>query len=117
LKVILINIIVLFLIIHSVAGNNIDSLSSNTQYQIPSNILSTISLNVDYGGTPPPDLGIAKLEWVFNAGSTDKFTIYRSIESAVWEIISNSVPGSQSIYNDTIPDGYCNVLLNIRWRQ
>jgi len=114
LKVILINIIVLFLIIHSVAGNNIDSLSSNTQYQIPSNILSTISLNVDYGGTPPPDLGIAKLEWVFNAGSTDKFTIYRSIESAVWEIISNSVPGSQSIYNDTIPDGYCNVFIEYK---
>jgi gliding motility-associated-like protein len=123
LKFLIINITLLLLITQSfLSRDNTASLINHidipeNQYiinQTSSNLLISIDLFVNYGGTPPPDYGIAKLEWIFTDGATDKYVISRNIAGAGWITIDDNVPGTYQIYNDTIPDGYCNVFIEYR---
>ena len=103
MKILLINIIVLFLIFQSAICRNVYSqFKSNEEiFEIAypldpdnSGILGSIILDVSYVGTPPnQNEGIAQLEWNFIDGSTDNYIISRSIEGANWLIIDEDVPG------------------------
>ena len=78
-----------------------------------SNLL-TDTLVVSYGGTPSPDHGIAKLDWTFEATPIDAFQVSRKIAGDIWTVINNDVPASQFLYNDTIPNGYCDVFIEYK---
>lgn len=81
--------------------------------ELYNNSTPTINLTVSYAGNPP-NQGIALLSWTFSSGSTDSYSISRSIEGGSWVVIVDNIPGTSSLYNDTIPDGYCEVVIEYR---
>lgn len=120
MKFLITNIILLFLSQSLFSSDNAISFNGNlnevhdVSYDISSGFLvPSINLTVSYSGNPP-NQGIALLSWVFIDGSTNTYTISRSIEGASWEVIDDNVPGTSSLYNDTIPDGYCEVTIQYK---
>lgn len=120
MKYLILNIILFFLISLSVISRDNETpviscfeVHTSSYDTSPGFLVPSINLIVSYAGNPP-NQGIALLDWVFIDGSTNLYIISRSIEGSNWEIIDNNVPGTSNLYNDTIPDGYCEVTIQYK---
>ena len=122
MKILIINIVVLFLIIQSATSRNIyilfntdvESIERANPLNPDNSRILTDTLIVGYGGGAIINYGIAKLDWAFETTPINAFQISRKIANNIWTIIDNNVSILPPSYLDIIPDGYCGVRIEYK---
>lgn len=121
MKYLILNIILFFLISLSVISRDNDA-PVVTCVEVHEALYPTFTnyleldielITVDSAGNPPNG-GIAYLYWETDGDLPEYFMILRNINDVSWDTINYTVPGTAIFYNDTIPDGNCEVYIKYK---